>query len=408
MKNQDPNLFSEFSPKPCRFLRTPAFPICAFSHFCARARKPSRDSLTFHFHHATLKAETLQWNYYRKKEVTMATIREIAELAGVSRGTVDRVLNHRGSVNAATAALVNDIAKKLDYKPNRAGIALAAQRKMVRIGVVLFDTGNPFFDEVWNSVLSKEEELNSYNCSVLKKKTGFSAQEQLQAIAELETEGIDGLVISPFNDTAVANKIDQLQSRQIPVITTNTDIRNSSRLAFVGSDFYRCGQTAAGLMNLMTSGEVRAGIVTGSSQVLCHTDRIAGFCDRISACYPRIRVIAEIENSDDDFESYDKTRALLSAHPDINALYFTAAGVYGGCRAVLSLNRTDIHILAYDKIPATKELMEQHIISAVICQQPAIQGSKPIQLLFDYLTAGEAPDREFYYTAVDIRILENL
>ena len=52
----------------------------------------------------------------------MATIREIAELAGVSRGTVDRVLNHRGSVNAATAALVNDIAKKLDYKPNRAGI----------------------------------------------------------------------------------------------------------------------------------------------------------------------------------------------------------------------------------------------------------------------------------------------
>ena len=72
------------------------------------------------------------------------------------------------------------IAKKLDYKPNRAGIALAAQRKMVRIGVVLFDTGNPFFDEVWNSVLSKEEELNSYNCSVLKKKTGFSAQEQLQ------------------------------------------------------------------------------------------------------------------------------------------------------------------------------------------------------------------------------------
>ena len=51
----------------------------------------------------------------------MATIREIAELAGGSRGTVDRVLNHRGSVNAATAALVNDIAKKtgLQAKPRR-------------------------------------------------------------------------------------------------------------------------------------------------------------------------------------------------------------------------------------------------------------------------------------------------
>lgn len=49
-------------------------------------------------------------------------------------------------------------------------------------------------------------------------------------------------MISPFNDTAVANKIDQLQSRQIPVITTNTDIRNSSRLAFVGSDFTAAGR----------------------------------------------------------------------------------------------------------------------------------------------------------------------
>ena len=71
----------------------------------------------------------------------MATIREIAELAGVSRGTVDRVLNHRGSVNAATAALVNDIAKKLDYKPNRAGIALAAQRKirfLMKYGTAFF------------------------------------------------------------------------------------------------------------------------------------------------------------------------------------------------------------------------------------------------------------------------------
>ena len=62
----------------------------------------------------------------------MATIREIAELAGVSRGTVDRVLNHRGSVNAATAALVNDIAKKLDYKPNRAAKDGPDRRRFIR------------------------------------------------------------------------------------------------------------------------------------------------------------------------------------------------------------------------------------------------------------------------------------
>ena len=47
----------------------------------------------------------------------MATIKEIAALAGVSRGTVDRVLNHRGSVNPVTAEKITRIAKELDYNP---------------------------------------------------------------------------------------------------------------------------------------------------------------------------------------------------------------------------------------------------------------------------------------------------
>lgn len=59
----------------------------------------------------------------------MATIKDIAVLAGVSRGTVDRVLNNRGSVNPDTARKINEVAKALDYKPNKAGLVLAAQKK---------------------------------------------------------------------------------------------------------------------------------------------------------------------------------------------------------------------------------------------------------------------------------------
>ena len=58
----------------------------------------------------------------------MATIKEIAELAGVSRGTVDRVLNNRGSVNPRTARKILEIAQALDYKPNNAVIVLAAMK----------------------------------------------------------------------------------------------------------------------------------------------------------------------------------------------------------------------------------------------------------------------------------------
>ena len=89
----------------------------------------------------------------------MATIKEIAALAGVSRGTVDRVLNNRGSVSAATAAKIKQIATALDYKPNRAGLALAAQKKKLRLGVILFSAENPFFADVLKSVQKRQKNL---------------------------------------------------------------------------------------------------------------------------------------------------------------------------------------------------------------------------------------------------------
>ena len=338
----------------------------------------------------------------------MATIKEIAELAGVSRGTVDRVLNNRGAVNPRTARKILEIAQALDYKPNKAGIVLAAQKKNLKIGVILFDTGNPFFDDVLEGVNRKSQELGGYNFSVLVTRVGFDLTAQLDAMDEMVSQGVSGIVLSPYNDPLISDKINELDGRGIPVITTNTDIENSSRLAYVGCNFYRSGETAAGLMHLIAGNEVYAGIVTGSSKVLCHTDRIAGFRDRIESHYPGIRIVGTIENSDDEFESYDRTLALLREHPEINALYFAAGGVYGGCRAVLAAGRKDITIISCDKVSTTRDMVLQGVIAATICQQPLIQGTKPLDLLFSCLTTGEKPEKEYHYTTVDIRIRENI
>ena len=92
----------------------------------------------------------------------MTTIKDIADLAGVSRGTVDRVLNNRGAVNPKTAEKIMEIVQALNYRPNRAGLALAAQKKKYKIGVILFSEHNPFFDEVMTGVQNKSEELQDY------------------------------------------------------------------------------------------------------------------------------------------------------------------------------------------------------------------------------------------------------
>ena len=177
----------------------------------------------------------------------------------------------------------------------------------------------------------------------------------------------------------------------------------------MGSNYTRSGATAAGLLQLMTSGTVNIGIVTGSSNILCHTERIAGFMKTLVPYRDRIHVIDTVEIHDDEVESYEKTTALLSEHPKINALFFAAGGVYGGCRSVEALERKgSVRIIAFDLVPTTRQMLENGTIAAIICQQPKIQGSKPLSLLFAYLTTGETPEKEYNYTAVDIRIKENL
>lgn len=339
----------------------------------------------------------------------MATMKEIAELSGVSRGTVDRVLNHRGVVNAETEKKVLEIARLLDYQPNKAGMALAAQKKKLKIGVLLFGAENPFFDEVMTGLKQKLEELSIYGCTTEERRIPFDLEIQLKTIDELVESGIHGLILSPYNDPKIQQKIDELWEAGIPCVTINTDLADSRRIAYVGSDYYKCGQTAAGLLALFTGGNAKIGIITGSHNILCHEERIIGFRDLLQEKHPGMQILDIIENKDDDYVSYDVVSDLLQKHPDLSALYFTAAGVYGGCRAVCNATLpAPLKIISFDAVPSTIQMMQNGIISATICQQPEEQGARSLALLVDYLVTGKLPEHPCIYMDLSIKIAESL
>ncbi len=337
----------------------------------------------------------------------MTTIKDIADMAGVSRGTVDRVLNNRGAVNPQTAAKIMEIVRATDYHPNRAGLALAAQKKKYKIGVILFSENNPFFDEVMEGVQAKAAELADYGVSTVTRRIEFDADAQLATIDGLLSEGIHGLMLAPYNHIRIQKKIDELVAHEIPVVTVNTDIEGSRRIAYVGSDYFRGGCTAAGLLALMTSGGVKLGIISGSSNVLCHTERIRGFQDTLAASYPRIQIVEILENHDDEFRSYALTQELLKRRPDLEAIFFAAAGVYGGCKAIEDAGR-ELKVITFDEVPTTLEMLKKGVISATISQQPYRQGSKSLDILFEYLTSGMLPDEEMNFVDLSIKIRENI
>ena len=319
----------------------------------------------------------------------MATIKEIAERAGVSRGTVDRVLNNRGAVCAETEERIRAIIKELDYKPNKAGMALAAQKKKYLIGIILFSKQNPFFDEVMEGFQEKADELSVYGCEITVKRVAYHPDAQL----------------TPYNDERICSELNHLSKAGIPVITVNSDAEHTNRLTYVGSDFYKSGNAAGALMKLVTSENVYLGIINGDSNILCHSQRYSGFVDTLSKD-KRFKVVKQGENFDDDQKSYALVSEMLNNHPEINALYFTAGGVYGGCRAVIDSSRQDVKIITFDDVPTTLEMMERDIITATICQQPYWQGSKSLDLMFAYLLNPQTEVDENYYSELTIKIRE--
>lgn len=342
----------------------------------------------------------------------MATILNIATLAGVSRGTVDRVLNNRGSVSPEKERKVLEIAKALNYTPNKAGKTLAIRKKSLKLGYILLSStsSNPFFLDLVDGIESRAAQLMDYGVCVEIRYSAINEPAlQVRLIDELIKNGASGIAITPINHPLIKDRIRQLSDTEFPVVTANTDIPDCGRIAYVGSDYFRSGQTAAGLMNLICDGSANVGVVIGSPFVLCHSERLSGFKQRIDEAYGGLRIIGTEINHDDDIESYIVTKRLLEANPDINALFLAAAGVVGACRAVVDLGlKGKVKIISYDATTVSKGLIKTGDIAVTITQEPFIQGSKPLDILFDYVGMGIKPEKEHYFTALGIVIKENL
>lgn len=337
------------------------------------------------------------------------TIQQIAQAAGVSRGTVDRVLHNRGKVRPEVASQVRKIAKAMGYQPNRAGKALAARKQPIVIGVLLPSIGNPFFVDVIEGLQAAQDEMADFGITViLKEIRGYDENCHIDAIQELLRQGICALAISTVNVPRIANLINSIIDDGIPVITLNTDLSNTRRLCYVGSDYIKGGMTAAGMVSHYGLEHLRLLIATGSLQMKGHNERINGFLSTLRKAKIPFTLVEVFETLDDDEQAYAQTREQLRQHGNINCIFIAAAGVEGVCRAAGEQADPEILAMSFDDVPATRRLIEEGRIAFTICQEPWQQGYKAVQLLFNYFMDNKAHVPGDCFTDTVIKIRENL
>ena len=334
------------------------------------------------------------------------TIRQIAALAGVSRGTVDRALNKRGRVKPEVAEKIWKIAEELDYHPGKRGRVLSGASGNIKIGVITQMTNSTFMLEVHRGLDEVRRELSDRGVEILEKDIdSVDEDEQLQAIDQLENEGINALAIMPVDCDKVRSRLNRLaEETKIPILTFNTDIVGTKRDCFVGLDNRKSGYTAAGLMGMLTRGEGKILIITGSFTNSVNSHRVEGFIEEIKHSFPTLELLGVQGSSGDAAEVEQIILSTMEREPDLAGIFVACMGQSGVVNAFNQLKlQKRPYVIVYDSTPENLEALKTDAIDFLIDQECYMQGYRSVRLLYEHFFHGHELKPELMLT--DIRII---
>ncbi len=338
------------------------------------------------------------------------TIRQIADRAGVSRGTVDRVLNGRTGVKPEIRARILTIANEMNYVPNLAAKALAFNKKPILIGIVMPPKEIGFFDEVRLGIDAAEAELKGLGIRLEYRYVDIKQSEEgAEAIRDFVAAKASGIMFCALDDEVIRESINSAVEQGVPVITFNSDVEYCKRICFVGQDLYKSGRIAAGLMSRILPSNAKVIVVTSNLKFHAQRSRVKGFKDCLAELGCRIEVVELIEGFENYTETLEKLQIAFANHPDIEGLYM-ATGNIKACRE--TIKQADkvgkIRIVSNDLMPDVEQGIRESLIDFTIMQNPYQQGYRPLRILYDLIFLGKQPEQEYYFTETNISILESL
>ena len=346
----------------------------------------------------------------------MATIKDVAEAAGVSIGTVDRILHNRGRFSSKTAQKVRKVMEELHYTPNIHARGLKKTKSHIFAAVIpQSHQDGGYWSLVEEGIRKADRSLGSYGSEVrLFPFDRYSSDSCRNALLTAIDSGAEALLTAPVRP---GDFEDILSTVRIPYIFIDTDIPGmKGRAAYIGQDSFRSGYLSAKLMFLLMKSREkdlslsRIMIVDppGSNNHL--NSRIEGFSRYISECpeQPALQIIKE--EVDDEKSIHNYLREILSDSSDLPQGIFVANSSVYYIASYLKGKGGDfekIPLIGYDFIPHQESLIEEGVIDFILTQQPDQQGFQGIMMLYDYLILKKDISREVI-TPLNIITSENL
>jgi LacI family transcriptional regulator len=309
------------------------------------------------------------------------TLFDLAREAGVSSATVDRVLNDRPGVKPRTREIVLTTARRLGYLVD--GEATAPQPlRPVRLTFLLPAGTNAFILALHAQI---ELQASAREALEVRVKTieGFNPESLARSIDEV-SDGVDGLGLVALDHPLVREAIRRLAHRGVRVVTLASDVQNVPRLAYVGIDNRQAGRLAGYVMGRILGHreDAKVAFYAGSRAYRGHEEREMGFRSVLTEDFPTLRIVELREIMDDRDRAYEESRSVLSAHPDLAAIYNAGAGNPGIARALTERGLAGrVMLIGHEATEGNKRLLLDGVIDAVIDQNPRVEAREALNVL---------------------------
>lgn len=334
------------------------------------------------------------------------TIKAIAEKAGVSIGTVDRVLHDRGRVSRVNADRIRRIIEETGYIPNPHASTLS-NRKNYRIGVIIPDLNQEF--GFWRGPVQGVNrallELRSYRFTgefFYYNRYSDSSFAEITSNFLTRLDDFDGLLMAPVLTGPAEEFLNQIPC-DFPVVLFDSPVPNARQCTCIGHDSFKSGQLAARLLSRLLEGTGPVALMKCSDKDYHILERVRGFRGFFEKHAPSVQIneylVSQPEDLPSVLESAFKEGVSFSGIFVTDASAHTAAPVLSG--------RSKIPVIGFELTEHNRRAVCNGTIDFLINLRAGEQGYRGIHTLYNQLLMRKR-EMETILLPMDILAPENI
>ena len=315
--------------------------------------------------------------------MTRPTIRDLAQEAGVSVSTVNRVLAGDGTVRDHTVQQVKDTAERIGYYGVRAIQAkIIARKPRLRFGFILHQPTRKLYKMIGAAL---ETAARAHGDREIETEIFYAEDLAPQVIAAKLVElgercSAVGVVTAVH--PLVSNAVTALQAKNVPVFALISQLSQADGVNYVGLDNWKLGRASAWAFHHICKAPGKIGVLVGNYRYRCQEMNEIGFRSYFRELAPRFQLLEPISTFEKSQFAYEGMKDLHKRHPDLAGVYVAGGGMEGVIEALRESGRgQDVVAVCNEMIPETRSALIDGTLDLVISTPVPLLAERAVEVM---------------------------